>query len=67
MTKVALVTGASRGIGRATALLLAQKGYAVGVNYLKDEVAAQQVVTEIESQGVRRWRCGRILPMKARW
>ncbi|MGO2369086.1 MAG: SDR family oxidoreductase, partial [Serratia sp. (in: enterobacteria)] len=32
-------------------LLLAQKGYAVGVNYLKDEVAAQHVVTEIESQG----------------
>jgi NAD(P)-dependent dehydrogenase (short-subunit alcohol dehydrogenase family) len=51
MTKVALVTGASRGIGRAIALLLAQKGYAVGVNYLKDEVAAQHVVTEIESQG----------------
>jgi NAD(P)-dependent dehydrogenase (short-subunit alcohol dehydrogenase family) len=38
---------------------LAQKGYAVGVNYLKDEVAAQQVVTEIESQG------GQALPLRA--
>ncbi|BEO39222.1 NAD(P)-dependent oxidoreductase [Serratia marcescens] len=51
MTKVALVTGASRGIGRATALLLARQGYAVGVNYLRDESAARQVVTEIEAQG----------------
>ncbi len=51
MTKVALVTGASRGIGRATALLLARQGYAVGVNYLRDENAARQVVAEIEAQG----------------
>lgn len=51
MTKVALVTGASRGIGRATALLLARQGYAVGVNYLRDESAARQVVAEIETQG----------------
>ncbi|WP_308537429.1 SDR family oxidoreductase [uncultured Serratia sp.] len=49
--KVALVTGASRGIGRATALLLARQGYAVGVNYLRDESAARQVVAEIEAQG----------------
>lgn len=51
MTKVALVTGASRGIGRAAALLLSRQGYAVGVNYLRDESAARQVVAEIEAQG----------------
>jgi NAD(P)-dependent dehydrogenase (short-subunit alcohol dehydrogenase family) len=51
MTKVVLVTGASRGIGRATALLLAKRGYAVGVNYLQDVTAAQQVVAQIREQG----------------
>lgn len=49
--RVALVTGASRGIGAATAKLLAQHGAAVGINYYSSEDAAQQVVDEIKTNG----------------
>ena len=50
---IALVTGASRGIGRACALALAKRGYNVAVNYVSNEAAAQAVVAEIEALAVR--------------
>jgi NAD(P)-dependent dehydrogenase (short-subunit alcohol dehydrogenase family) len=48
-----LITGASRGIGAATARLAAERGYAVCVNYRANESAARAVVSEIESGGGR--------------
>jgi NAD(P)-dependent dehydrogenase (short-subunit alcohol dehydrogenase family) len=51
MGKVILITGASRGIGAATAILAAAKGYHVGVNYRSHEIAAQKVVDRIKADG----------------
>lgn len=49
--KTALVTGASRGIGRATAVRLARDGMRVAVHYARDEMAAKEVVRTIEQAG----------------
>lgn len=49
--KVLLVTGSSRGIGAATAILAAKRGYAVVVNYVNDQQAAFKVRDEILSLG----------------
>jgi len=49
--KLALVTGGSRGIGRATSRLLAARGYRVAVNYRQREAEAQEVVSQIRQQG----------------
>lgn len=49
--KTVLITGASRGIGAATALLFAKNDYAVCVNYLKNKDAANEVVNRIKALG----------------
>ncbi|CRQ79773.1 Glucose 1-dehydrogenase B [Pseudomonas aeruginosa] len=51
MRNVMLITGASRGIGAATALLAAERGYAVVLNYLRNREAAEALRQRIERQG----------------
>jgi NAD(P)-dependent dehydrogenase (short-subunit alcohol dehydrogenase family) len=51
MNKVLLVTGGSRGIGAATALLAAQNGWSVAVNYTANSLAADEVVRQIRATG----------------
>ncbi len=53
MSGVAIITGSGRGIGAATAKLAARRGYAVCVNYLKNEARADAVVAEIRAGGGR--------------
>lgn len=49
--KVILITGASRGIGRETALLAAARGWSVGVNYASNRAAADEVVALVQAAG----------------
>ncbi len=51
MTKTVLITGASRGIGRSAAILAGQKGWSVGVNYVGNKRAADEVVDAIIAAG----------------
>ena len=50
-TRTVLITGGSRGIGAATAVLFASQGWAVAVNYARDAAAAQDVVQRIRHSG----------------
>lgn len=51
MSKVVLITGGSRGIGAATALLAARQAYVVAVNYTANSLAADEVVRQIRAEG----------------
>jgi len=51
MTRVAIITGASRGIGAACARLAAARGFAVAVNYASNEAAARELVDTIRATG----------------
>ncbi len=53
MDEVLIITGASRGIGAATARIAGRSGYVVCVNYLKNKAAAKQIVEEIKADGGR--------------
>ncbi|HEX8099142.1 MAG TPA: SDR family NAD(P)-dependent oxidoreductase, partial [Actinomycetota bacterium] len=53
MTRVALVTGASRGIGRAVARALGDGGFHVACSYSTDDAAAKETVEAIETKGGR--------------
>jgi NAD(P)-dependent dehydrogenase (short-subunit alcohol dehydrogenase family) len=51
--RIALITGASRGIGAATARLLAERGHDVAINYARNAAAAEQVAAEVRARGRR--------------
>ncbi|MGN6314759.1 SDR family oxidoreductase [Trinickia sp.] len=51
MSKVILITGASRGIGRSAAILAGARGWSVGVNYTSNRAAAQETVAAVQAAG----------------
>ena len=57
MEKIALVTGASRGIGRGIALQLGREGWDICVNYIEQKEAAEAVAAELRAMGRRAMTC----------
>ena len=57
MEKTALVTGSSRGIGRAIAAMLAREGWSVCINYLERRDAAESLLEELRAEGCRAIIC----------
>jgi NAD(P)-dependent dehydrogenase (short-subunit alcohol dehydrogenase family) len=53
MARVAIVTGSDSGIGRATAVALAENGFDVGITYNRDQDGAHETAREVEEKGVR--------------
>ncbi|QTL02974.1 SDR family oxidoreductase [Aquabacter sp. L1I39] len=53
MSKAVLITGGSRGIGRATALAAARRGWSVAINYVRDAQAAEATASEARALGVQ--------------
>jgi NAD(P)-dependent dehydrogenase (short-subunit alcohol dehydrogenase family) len=51
MSQVIIITGSSRGIGAATAILAAERGYAVCLTYFRNQAAANRIVNSIEQRG----------------
>jgi len=70
MARVAIITGASRGIGAATALVLAKRGYRVVVNHRASAPQAEEIVAAIAAAGAKPWRLKPMSPCPAtspRW
>jgi NAD(P)-dependent dehydrogenase (short-subunit alcohol dehydrogenase family) len=53
MSKTILVTGGSRGIGRAVCLIAAKRGWSIAVNYRQERTAAEAVVAEANRAGAK--------------
>lgn len=64
MKKTVLITGASRGIGRATAIAFAKEDYRVIINYFQSVHPAQQLNPLSENKDMTCWRFRRMFPIK---